>query len=55
VADVVSFGGTVKQYQVLVDPAQLASRNLTLDDVERALTAANGNAGGGVVALGPRR
>lgn len=52
VADVVSFGGTTMQYQVLVDPMQLAARNLTLDDVERALVAANGNAGGGVVAFG---
>ncbi|WP_394847912.1 CusA/CzcA family heavy metal efflux RND transporter [Pendulispora brunnea] len=52
VADVVSFGGTVKQFQVLVDPTQLAARNLTMDDVEKALTAANGNAGGGVVHFG---
>jgi len=52
VADVVSFGGTVKQYQVLVDPTQLAARNLTMDDVEKALVAANGNAGGGIVHFG---
>jgi cobalt-zinc-cadmium resistance protein CzcA len=52
VADVVSFGGTVKQFQVLVDPTLLASRSLTLDDVQKALAAANGNAGGGVVAFG---
>ncbi len=52
VADVVSFGGTTMQYQVLVDPMQLAARNLTLEDVEKALAAANGNAGGGVVAFG---
>lgn len=53
VADVVSFGGTVKQYQVLVDPARLAARGLSLADVETALARANGNAGGGVVTLGP--
>lgn len=52
VADVVSFGGTTKQYQVLLDPSALAARNLTLEDVEKALAAANGNAGGGVVAFG---
>lgn len=52
VADVVSFGGTTKQYQVLVDPMQLAARNVTFDDVEKALVAANGNAGGGIVAFG---
>ncbi len=53
VADVTSFGGTVKQYQVLIDPSKLAARGLTLTDVETALTNANGNAGGGVIAYGP--
>jgi len=53
VADVTSFGGTVKQFQVLVDPAKLAARKLGLAEVEAALTAANGNAGGGVIAYGP--
>jgi cobalt-zinc-cadmium resistance protein CzcA len=53
VADVTSFGGTVKQYQVLVDPSKLAARGLTLADVEAALGNANGNAGGGVIAYGP--
>lgn len=53
VADVTSFGGTVKQYQVLVDPSKLAARGLTLAEVETALNSANGNAGGGVIAYGP--
>ena len=53
VADVTSFGGTVKQYQVLVDPSKLAARGLTLTDGETARTNANGNAGGGVIAYGP--
>jgi heavy metal efflux system protein len=53
VADVTSFGGTVKQYQVLVDPSKLAARGLTLAEVETALNNANGNAGGGVIAYGP--
>lgn len=53
VADVVSFGGTVKQYQVLIDPSQLAARQLTLQDVQTALANANGNAGGGVISYGP--
>lgn len=52
VADVVSFGGTVKQYQVLINPGLLAAHQLTLDDVQKALTAANGNAGGGVINFG---
>ncbi|HEX5657534.1 MAG TPA: CusA/CzcA family heavy metal efflux RND transporter, partial [Polyangiales bacterium] len=53
VADVASFGGTVKQYQVLLSPTLLSERGLTLDDVEEALSEANGNGGGGVIALGP--
>lgn len=52
VADVISFGGTMKQYHVLTSPTQLAAHNLTLEDVEKALAAANGNAGGGVVRFG---
>ncbi|MFO0640409.1 MAG: CusA/CzcA family heavy metal efflux RND transporter [Polyangiaceae bacterium] len=52
VADVVSFGGATTQYQVLVDPLRLASHGLTFEDVAKALSAANGNAGGGVVRLG---
>jgi heavy metal efflux system protein len=53
VADVSSFGGTVKQYHVVADPALLIARGLTLSDVEQALTGANANAGGGIVNLGP--
>jgi heavy metal efflux system protein len=53
VADVASFGGTVKQYQVLLSPSLLSERGLTLDAVESALAEANGNGGGGVIALGP--
>jgi heavy metal efflux system protein len=53
VADVASFGGTVKQYQVLLDPALLLARELSLDQVEQALSEANGNGGGGVIAVGP--
>ncbi|HEY6880329.1 MAG TPA: efflux RND transporter permease subunit, partial [Polyangiales bacterium] len=53
VADVASFGGTVKQYQVLLSPTLLSERGLTLEDVEGALSEANGNGGGGVIALGP--
>ncbi len=52
VADVASFGGTLKQFQVLLDPALLAAHNLSIQDVQDALGAANGNAGGGVVRFG---
>jgi cobalt-zinc-cadmium resistance protein CzcA len=53
VADVASFGGTMMQYQVLVDPGALAAHGLELDDVIRSLAEANGTTGGGVIALGP--
>lgn len=46
VTDVLSFGGSVRQYQVQVDPNRLISYNLTLEDVEKALKANNSNAGG---------
>lgn len=52
IADVVSFGGTTKQYQVFVDPMLLAAHSLTFDDVAKALADANGNAGGGIMAFG---
>ncbi|HEY5957997.1 MAG TPA: efflux RND transporter permease subunit, partial [Polyangiaceae bacterium] len=44
VADVVSFGGLVKEIQVRPDPAVLAARQLSLDDVFRALDVASKNA-----------
>jgi cobalt-zinc-cadmium resistance protein CzcA len=53
VADVASFGGTMMQYQVLVDPGALAARGLQLDDLVQALQDANGTTGGGVIPLGP--
>src|SRR3989442_9254876 len=46
VADVVSFGGFVKQYQVQVDPEQLQARGVTLPQVFEALGRSNANAGG---------
>jgi cobalt-zinc-cadmium resistance protein CzcA len=52
VADVVSFGGTTKQFQVFVDPLLLAAHQLTFEDISKALADANGNAGGGIIALG---
>ena len=52
IADVVSFGGQVKQYQIDVDPARLRSYGLTLPQVEQAVAAANANAGGGYLVHG---
>ena len=55
IADVVSFGGQVKQYQVDVDPARLQSYQITLAQVEEAIANANLNSGGGYLAHGFER
>ncbi len=46
ITDVLSFGGSVRQYQVQADPNRLVAFNLTLDDLKAALKANNTNAGG---------
>ena len=55
IADVVSFGGAVKQYQIDVDPVRLRGYGLTLPQVEQAVAAANANAGGGYLSHGYER
>ncbi len=52
VADVVSWGGGIKQYQIVIDPARLRHYNLTLKQVFDAVTANNANAGGSYVREG---
>ena len=52
VADVNSFGGHVKQYQVFVDPDQLFKYGLTLREVFEAVARNNANAGGGILTHG---
>jgi len=52
VADVVSFGGFVKQYQVQVDPRRLQARGVTLSQVFAALGRSNANAGGNYIEHG---
>ena len=52
VADDSGFGGTVMQYQVLLDPARLYGYNLTLPQVMQALSNNNANAGGGFYSQG---
>jgi cobalt-zinc-cadmium resistance protein CzcA len=52
IADVVSWGGGIKQYQVTVDPARLRAYNLTLKQVFDAIAANNANAGGSYVPRG---
>ena len=52
VADVVSFGGAIKTYEVQPDLAKLRDYRITLQQVEQALQKSNANAGGGYVEHG---
>jgi len=53
VADVATFGGDLKQYEVAVDPARLKALNLTISDVFTALSRNNQNTGGAYIEKGP--
>jgi cobalt-zinc-cadmium resistance protein CzcA len=52
VADDSGLGGETMQYQVLLDPVKIASVGLSVLQVESALGANNGNAGGGFYSQG---
>lgn len=53
VADVSSFGGKVKQYEIAVDPNKLKAYNITINDVFEALQSNNQNTGGAYIEKGP--
>jgi cobalt-zinc-cadmium resistance protein CzcA len=55
VADVVTYGGLVKQYQVQPDPAKMKSFNITLQQLFTALGRGNANAGGSYVEKGEQQ
>jgi cobalt-zinc-cadmium resistance protein CzcA len=52
VADDSGFGGTVMQYQVLLDPTKLYGYHLSVPQVMAAIAANNSNAGGGFYSQG---
>ncbi len=52
VADVVTMGGAIKQYEVNPDLARMRDSRITLAQLFAALSRANANAGGGAVAQG---
>lgn len=52
VADIVSMGGAIKQYEVNPDLARIRDAKLTLSQLFGALSRANSNAGGGSVEQG---
>jgi cobalt-zinc-cadmium resistance protein CzcA len=53
VADVSSFGGLLKQYEVTVKPEQLNAFQITIGDVFNAIQKNNSNTGGGYIEKGP--
>ena len=52
VVDTSDFGGTVREYQVRVDPNKLVSYGLNIGQVEQQLSSNNVNAGGSFVEVG---
>ena len=52
VAEVNSFGGLQREYQVRLDPARLAAFGVTLRDVTEAVARNNANVGGGYIEHG---
>ena len=52
VADVSSFGGMVKQFQVLISPLTLSNYGISISQVVQSLSANNQNSGGGFIRHG---
>ena len=52
VVDVTGYGGTVKQYQVLIDTRLLKQYGVTMQQVEEAIARSNANVGGDLLTLG---
>ena len=52
VIDVTGFGGSVKQYQVLLDTRLLKQYGVTMQQVEDAIKNSNANVGGDILTLG---
>lgn len=46
IADVVSFGGQVKRYEIRPDPGRLMQYGITLEQLEHAIAESNANVGG---------
>ncbi|MCP1386357.1 efflux RND transporter permease subunit [Runella salmonicolor] len=52
IADVVTFGGPLKQFHLITSPEKLRKYNLTLQDVIQSVEANNQNTGGNTIARG---
>src|SRR5579871_5169757 len=55
VADVVTFGGYLKEVHIRADPAKLYAAGISLNDMEGALSHANVNVGGGFLRNGDQQ
>ncbi len=53
VAEISSFGGLLKQYEIAVEPEKLLAYNITINDVFTALEKNNQNTGGSYIEKGP--
>ena len=52
IADITTFGGPLKQFQILISPDKLRKYNLTVNDIITAVDQNNKNTGGNVMARG---
>ena len=55
VAEVNTYGGYDKQFQIEIDPKRMLSRDVTLRQLEEAVSRNNANAGGGFIIQGPQQ
>jgi hypothetical protein len=55
VSEVSTYGGAARQIQILVDPARLAERNLTIGQLRSAIRERNRDVSGGEIESGKRR
>ena len=53
VADVSSFGGKLKQYEIAISPDKLKAHNISINDIVAALETNNQNTGGAYIEKGP--
>jgi len=52
VVEISSFGGSIKQYEVAVDPRRLTAAGFTIQELTEILQSQNRNSGGGYLTLG---
>jgi cobalt-zinc-cadmium resistance protein CzcA len=52
IADIGSYGGTTKRYEVMPDPGRLRQYGITLDQLQDAIRASNSNVGGDYLVQG---